>query len=253
MPTAAWIRLGLLVIAALVAACGGTSRVADELTASSLSQSKKAVALIKLGAADPLCSALAADIGVRDGNDFRLIQTARIERNAEEAAVAELELGSGEYHVVSYSCTRPGGSLRLSEPAGGSLYKKSYASFSLAPGEIINVGYLQLVTVSATPISAYSRVLHVRLAVTDWPLTEIERFKQQRPNLYGQMRTRLMTVHKVERPTMEQVQAKCAEMRRLQVEGKLQNLPTLCTPGWGAGGGPRRQPTGGNGKRQIGI
>ena len=75
--------------------------------------------------------------------------------------------------------------MRLSEPAGGSLYKKSYASFSLAPGEIINVGYLQLVTVSATPISAYSRVLHVRLAVTDWPLTEIDRFKQQRPDSTG--------------------------------------------------------------------
>ena len=124
MPTA-WIRFGLLAFAALVAACGGTSRVADELTATSLSQSKKAVALIKLGAADPLCSVLAAGIGVRDGNDFRLIQTARIERNAAETAVAELELGSGEYHVVSYSCTRPGGAVRLSEPAGGSSTRRA--------------------------------------------------------------------------------------------------------------------------------
>jgi hypothetical protein len=254
MPTA-WIRPSILVsvlaLAALVAACGGTSRVADELTATSLSQSKKAVALIKLGAADPLCSVLAAGIGVRDGSDFRLMQTARIERNAGDAAVAELELGSGEYHVVSYSCTRPGGSVRLSDPAGGSLYKKSYASFRLAPGEIINVGYLQLVTIGATPISAYSRVLHVRLAVTDWPLSEIERFRQQRPKLYGQMRTRLMTVHKVEPPTLEQVHAQCTEMRRLKAEGKLQNLPRLCTLGQGAGGGPQRQPPGS--KRQIGI
>jgi hypothetical protein len=127
---------------------------------------------------------------------------------------------------------------RLSEPAGGNLYKKSYASFTLAPGEILNVGYLQLVPVAATPISAYSRVLQVHLAVTDWPLAEIERFKQQRPNLYGQMRTRLMTVPKVEPPTIREIQAKCAEMRRLQADGKLQNLPTLCMPG----GTPRRPP-----------
>jgi hypothetical protein len=256
MPTA-WIRVGLLAIAALLAACGGTSRVADELTAGSLSQSKKAVALIKLGAADPLCSVLSAGIGVRDGKDFRLIQTARIERNARETAVAELELASGEYHVISYSCTRPGSLVRLAEPAGGSLYKRSYASFSLAPGEIINVGYLQLVPLAAAPVSADSRVLQVHLAVTDWPLSEIDRFKQQRPNLYGQMRTRLMTVHKVAPPTIDQVQAlvqaKCAEMRRLQAEGKLQNVPTLCTPGSRAGGGPRRQPADGNSKRQIGI
>jgi hypothetical protein len=252
---AAWIRPSILVsalaLAALVAACGGTSRVADELTATSLSQSKKAVALMKLGAADPLCNVLAAGIGMREGNDYRLIQTARIERSAGQAAVAELELGSGEYHVVSYSCTRPGSSVRLSDPAGGSLYKKSYASFRLAPGEIINVGYLQLVAVGATPISAYSRVLHVRLAVTDWPLSEIDRFRQQRPKLYGQMRTRLMTVHKVEPPTMEQVRARCTEMRRLKAEGKLQNLPTLCVPDRGGGGGPQRHPAGG--KRQIGI
>jgi hypothetical protein len=237
MPSA-WVRCAVLACAALVAACGGTSRVGDELTATSLGQSKKAVALIKLGAADPLCTVLVAGIGVREGNGFRLIQTARIVRNGSEAAVAELELGSGEYHVVSYSCTRPGSVTRLAEPAGGNLYKKSYASFALAPGEILNVGYLQLVPVAATPISAYSRVLQVHLAVTDWPLAEIERFKQQRPNLYGQMRTRLMTVPKVEPPTIREIQAKCAEMRRLQADGKLQNLPTLCMPG----GTPRRPP-----------
>ena len=238
MPTAAWIRLGLLVVAALVAACGGTSRVADELTASSLSQSKKAVALIKLGAADPLCSVLAAGIGVRDGNDFRLIQTARIERNAGEPRWPSWS--SAAASITSSATAARGPAARCacrSRPAAAST-RRAMPSFSLAPGEILNVGYLQLVTVGATPISAYSRVLHVRLAVTDWPLAEIDRFKQQRPNLYGQMRTRLMTVHKVEPPTMAQVQAKCAEMRRLQAEGKLQNLPTLCTPGGGAGGGP---------------
>src|SRR5215510_14140682 len=248
MPIAG-LRFAILACAALTAACGGTSRVGDELTATSLSQSRKAVALIKLGAADPLCTVLAAGIGVRDGSDFRLVQTARIERNSSDTAVAELELGGGEYHVVSYSCTRPGSATRLAEPAAGPLFRKSYASFTLAPGEILNVGYLQLVPMAATPISATSRVLFVRLAVTDWPLAELERFKLQRPNLYGQMRTRLMTVHKVEPPSVQEIQAKCAEMRRLQADGKLQNLPSLCTPG---GGAPQRQPPG-NAKRQIGA
>jgi hypothetical protein len=247
MPTA-WLRLAILACAALTAACAGTSRVGDELTATSLSQSRKAVALIKLGAADPLCTVLAAGIGVREGSDYRLVQTARIVRSGGEAAVAELELGSGEYHVVSYSCTRPGSATRLAEPAGGALFRKSYASFTLAPGEILNVGYLQLVPMAATPVTATSRVLFVRLAVTDWPLAELERFKQQRPNLYGQMRTRLMTVHKVEPPTVQEIQAKCAEMKRLQADGKLQNLPSLCTPG---GAPPRQVPA--NAKRQIGA
>ncbi len=244
---AAWLRCAVLTCAALAAACGGTSRVGDELTATQLSQARKAVALIKLGAADPLCTVLSAGIGVREGSDFRIIQTARIERTTGETAVAELELGSGEYHVVSYSCTRRGGAVLLAEPAGGGIYKKSYASFSLAPGEILNVGYLQLVPMGVTLIGATTRVLHVRLAVTDWPLSEIDSFKQQRPHLYAQMKTRLMTVHKAEPPTAQQVQARCAEMRKLQAEGKLQNLPALCTTPLGP---PQRVPTG---KRQIGA
>jgi hypothetical protein len=234
--------------AALAAACGGTSRVGDQLTATSLSQSRKAVALIKLGAADPLCTVLSAGIGIKEGSDFKLVQTARIERN-DGVAVAELEMGAGEYHVVSYSCIRRGGSVLLAEPAGGGLYRKSYATFALSPGEILNVGYLHLVPMSATPISATSQVLHVRLVVTDWPVTELDRFKQQRPNLYGQMKTRLMTVHKIEPPTVEQIKARCGEMKKLQAEGKLQNLPLLCTPG--GGGGPQKQP--GGGKRSIGA
>lgn len=243
------IRLAVLALAVLAAGCAaGTSRVADELNATALSQSKKAVALIKLGAADPLCGTLAAGIGVREGKDFRLVQTARIVRKAGEAAVAELELGSGEYHVVSYACARRGGVVLLAEPTGNGLYKKSYASFSIAAGEILNVGYLHLVPMGSAQV-AYTRVLHVRLAVTDWPMAELDRFKQQRPNLYAQMKTRLMAVHRVEPPSFAQVQAACAEMRRLQAAGKIQQLPAICTP---AGRAAPQRPIG-DPKKQIGI
>jgi hypothetical protein len=228
----AFVRASCLaaLVAVLVAGCSGTSRVRDELTTNSLSEARNAVALIKLGAADPLCTTLAAGIGVREGQNFRLVQTARIVRKADETAVAELELGTGEYHVVSYSCTRPrGGMVLLAHPAGQGLYKTSYASFQIAPGEILNVGYLQLLPVGSMQLSAFTLLLPVRIAVTDWPLGELDRFKQQRPKLYAQMKTRLMKVHNVEPPTVEQIQARCADMKRLQSEGKLQNLPTICT------------------------
>jgi hypothetical protein len=245
------LRCALLALAALLAGCaGGTSRVADDLNSASLTQTKKAVALIKLGAADPMCNTLAAVIGVREGGAFRSVQFARIVRKAGEAAVAELELGAGEYHVVSYSCTKRGGAALLAEPLGNGLYRKSYASFSVAPGEVLNVGYLQLVPTGSAQVAYDFRVLHVRLAVTDWPLTEIDRFKQQRPHLYAQMKTRLMKVHRVEPPTMQQVQAACAAMRRLQSEGKLQDLPLICSPGNQRG--PPRGPTA-PAKKSIGI
>ena len=245
----AWIRCCVVALAALVAGCAGTSRVGDDLTSSALSQSKKAVALIKLGAADPRCGTLVAGIGVREGSNFRHLQLARIVRKAGEAAVAELELGAGEYHVVSYSCARQGGAVLLAEPAGGGLYRKSYASFKIAPGEVLNVGYLQLVPMGSAQVAYNTHVLHVRLAVTDWPLAELDRFKQQRPHLYAQMKTRLMTVHRVEPPTVQQVHAACAELRRLQAEGKLQDLPPICAPGNRQG--PPRTPA--PAKKSLGI
>jgi hypothetical protein len=208
------------------------------------------VALIKLGAADPMCTTLAALIGVREGNTYRSVQFARIVRKAGETAVAELELGAGEYHVVSYSCAKRGGIALLAEPLGGGRFRKSYASFTLAPGEVLNVGYLQLVPTASAQVANDYRVLHVRLAVTDWPLAELDRFKRQRPHLYAQMKTRLMKVHRAQPPSMQQVQAACTEMRRLQAAGKIQDLPLICSPG--SRGSPPRGPTA-PAKKSIGI
>lgn len=233
------IRCAVVGLAALTTACAGTSRVGDELTVTSLTKSRKAVALIKLGAADPMCSVLQAGIAVREGENYRIVETARIHRSAKDTDVAELELGAGEYHVVSYTCNRPGRNIHLADSLGGGVFRKSFASFSLSPGEVINVGYLQLVPVVSTQ-AAYAHVVAVRLAVTDWPLAELERFKQQRPALYGQMKTRLMAVPKVEPPSLQQIHARCAELRRLRSEGKLQNLPPVCTSP--PGGTPARKP-----------
>jgi hypothetical protein len=240
---AARLHGAVLVLALFAAACSGTTRVGDDLSVSSLGEAKKGVALIKLGAADPLCNVLTAGIGVKDGQTFRLVCNARIERKADETAVAELELDTGEYHVVSYTCSRPGSHVLLAQPAGNGVYKRSYASFALAPGEVVNVGYLQLAHTRTTQIAS-TKLLHLRIAVTDWPLSELERFKQQRPKLYAQMQTRLMAVHKVEPPTPEQVQAACAEMKRLQADGKLQNLPSVCSPVQGGPGAPLQKPSG---------
>jgi hypothetical protein len=111
---------------------------------------------------------------------------------------------------------------------GGGLFRKSYANFAVQSGEVINVGFLRLVPLGATQ-AAFSRVILVGVVATDWPVSELDNFKQQRPALYAQMKTRLMTVPKVVPPTAEQIKAKCAEMKKLQAEGKIQNLPSICT------------------------
>jgi hypothetical protein len=264
MPIARIARMlcALAAVAVLAGGCAGTSRVGDELTQGSLAEGKKAVVLVKLGAADPRCTVLTAGIGVREGSDYRLVQTARIVRS-DASSVAELELGSGEYHLLSYTCLRQGaGALHLAHPVGAGLFRKSYASFRAEPGEIVNVGFVRLVPLGTTRVAAGS-IVHVQVAVTDWPLPDLDRFKQDRPNLYAQMKTRLMTVPRIQPPTLAQVRAACAEMKKLQTQGKLQNLPAACTPAGGTaprdgpvqpgGAPPALQKRPGPAKKEIGA
>jgi hypothetical protein len=237
--------VGLVSLVAGCSAATGTSRISDELmSTSALAQDKKAVALIKLGAADPACTALVAGIGVRDADAFKIVHTARIVQKSGEATVAEVALEPGEYHVVSYLCARPNGAhLVLAEPMGGGRYRKSYANFALQQGEVINIGFLRLVPLGATQ-AGFSQVMLVGVVATDWPVSELETFKQQRPALYSQMKTRLMTVPKIVPPTVDQINARCAEMKKLQAEGKIQNLPSICTV-------PLRPPTPNKGKAEV--
>jgi hypothetical protein len=213
-----------------VTACTQTSRVDDRLTAAALAQSNKAVAVMRVGSASPNCIHVAVLLGVREGNGYRRhkgVVVANV-RSLTEPAVAEVELDPGEYHVLAYRCQGPHGIKTLHDNAGGQLYRTSFASFALGPGEIVNVGYLH---VGAWRVgrSAFGRPVEVDIEVTDWPLHEIDLFKAKRPHIYAQMKTRLMKVMPL--AASEPGEEDCARLKALQAEGKVQRLPSACTRG----------------------
>ena len=117
----------------------------------------------------------------------------------------------------------------MTDKASGDIYRTSYASFTLAAGEIVNVGHLHI-NASHVGRGAFGRPLDVKVSVSDWGLSEIERFRKQRPALFAAMRTRLMTVTYGAAPPPEQQDAACARYRALQAEGKVQDLPPECRP-----------------------
>src|SRR5436190_3163154 len=90
----------------LIAACTQTSRVDDDLSTASLTETKKAVAVMRVGAASPDCINVAVLLGAREGEGFRRRQglTVMNVRSLTEPAVAEVELDPGEYHVLAYRC-----------------------------------------------------------------------------------------------------------------------------------------------------
>jgi hypothetical protein len=222
---------------ALAAGCTQTSRVDDALTTSSLAQNGKAVAVMRVGAASPACLNVAVLLGVREGNGFRRHKglTVMNVRSITEPAVAEVELDPGEYHVLAYRCQTQRTVSTVGDSDGGQLYRTSYATFTLAPGEMVNVGYLH-VGVWRHGRNAISRPVHVDIEVTDWPLAELERFKAKRPQVYAQMTTRLMTVTARQKGAASSPE--CARLKTLKAEGKVQDLPPECA----APGSAKRAP-----------
>src|SRR5262249_12236100 len=103
--------------------------------------------------------------------------------------------------------------------------RTSYASFTLAPGEIVNVGSFNF-HAARVGLNAFGRPFRATVTVTDWPLAEIERYKAKRPQIYSQMRTRLMTV--TPQGPVAPDEDECERLRELKAEGKVQNLPAAC-------------------------
>jgi hypothetical protein len=222
------VRLWLVAAAGMVlAGCTQTSRVDDSVSTGSLAETRKAVAVMRVGAASPDCINVAVLLGVREGEGFRRRQglTVMNVRSLTEPAVAEVELEPGEYHVLAYRCQTKKGITTIADGDGGQLYRTSYASFALQPGEIVNVGYLHLVAWRRGR-NAIGRPVDMDIEVTDWPLAELDRFKAKRPHIYAQMKTRLMTVNAPESGSLSSQD--CARLRSLKNEGKVQALPPEC-------------------------
>ncbi|HJZ44942.1 MAG TPA: hypothetical protein VJ233_14570 [Hyphomicrobiaceae bacterium] len=223
------VRLCLVAAAAMVlaAGCTQTSRVDDSVSTGSLAETRKAVAVMRVGAASPDCIHVAVLLGVREGEGFRRRQglTVMNVRSLTEPAVAEVELDPGEYHVLAYRCQTAKSIKTVDDNAGGQLYRTSFASFTLQPGEIVNVGYLHLVAWRHGR-NTFGRPVEMDIEVKDWPLAELDRFKAKRPHIYAQMKTRLMTVASAGQgsPTSQD----CARLKALKAEGKVQQLPPEC-------------------------
>ena len=211
----------------LFAGCTQTSRVDDNLSTAALAETRKAVAVMRVGAASPSCINVAVLLGVREGAGFRRHQgiTVMNVRSLTEPAVAEVELDPGEYHVLAYRCQNARSIKTVADGADQGTYRTSFASFTLHPGEVVNVGYLH-VHAARVGLSTFGRPVEVDIDVTDWPLAELDRFKAKRPHIYAQMKTRLMTVTPPGGgPPSGQ---ECARLKVLKAEGKVAQLPPEC-------------------------
>lgn len=223
--------LWLAGIAGLLGACSQTTRVGDETSTGLLAQSGKAVAVMRLGMASPNCQHVGLWLGVREGPGFRPTHPVAVIHAPSllDVPVAEVELDPGEYHVVSYAC---GTGTTVSQVATyditTGLTRTSHASFAIAAGEVVNVGSFEF-NAARVGTNAFGRELRTTVTVTDWPLSDLDKYRAKRPHIYAQMKTRLMAV--TVRSGQDAGEDECNHIRKLMADGKLQNLPTVCAGG----------------------
>lgn len=128
--------------------------------------------------------------------------------------------------MVGFNCGT-GKSVKL--VSGGrerDLYRSSFASLTLAPGEIVNVGYIHM-NASFYGRSALGRPVRIDVRISDWPVADLERYKSSRPAIYQQMTTRLMTATP---RSGAPDQPSCSKILALKAEGKVAAVPASCLP-----------------------
>lgn len=223
-----WLRSTLAAAGLVVCGCMKLSQVDAGVSPEGLAGRQKAVALIRVGSASPNCLHARVLLGTRAGEAFKRGQVVTVTnlRSVTQTQVAEVELEAGDHHIIGYSCIDDKGKQTfVIDPADGQAVKTSYAHFTLKAGEIVNVGYFHF-GASREGRSLFGRAVRTDVEITDWPLAEIERFRQQRPALYAQMTTRLMSVDDA-LPADEQAKV-CARWAALKAEGKAADVPPDC-------------------------
>lgn len=223
------VRAGLFVgVAAVLGACSQTTRLSEDAAPAKVASSGMGVAIMRLGTASPTCRHVGVWLGVAEGRGYRPHKPVAIIHagSLADIPVAEVELSPGEYHVISYACGTGNDAMHVVDfDTTTGLARSSHASFSIAAGEVVNVGSFEF-HAARVGTNAFGRPVRTTVNVTDWPLGDLERYRQRRPQLYAQMKTRLMTI--TPRTPGQPGDSACAEVRRLKAEGKVQIVPEAC-------------------------
>ena len=142
-----WGRLGssvcvAAVVGSLVAGCGTSTRMLVEPSTDALSDKRRGVAVVQFSMPNENCLLKVLAIGTREGNGHRLVKQlfAKGAAPATTANAAEVELESGEYQVLGFLCKRQRSTIGAGTDGGP--YTPSIGRFTVAPGEVVNIGHI---------------------------------------------------------------------------------------------------------------
>jgi hypothetical protein len=231
----------LLCVAAALAGCAGTSSVSDVLTAGTLDKRRSGVVVLKAEILGHGCRGGSLTIGKKLDTVYSAVATVHSTAAAAQTGddLMQVELPPDEYHVINVVCGVQAGlsvtNVALGRKEGGGLlgiggeYRRSFASFELRAGEIVNVGALTVMAVGGSGGGGGGGGGGgAHIVVSDLPPASLQRFRKTKPNLASQMKTRLMTVARQAMPTDER-RTLCSNIRQIRAAtGVSGAMPAEC-------------------------
>lgn len=227
---------GMVLLAIALGGCAVTTSVSDEVATQSLAKSKSGIAIMTMSMPGASCQTGSVLLGSKtaDGDYERAAAVMFGKTRVDPHDIAQTELAAGTYHVLQVACgARHGRVVRqtvLGRQAGfalfgiGARWKRSWASFTIQPGEIVNLGHLIV----------SEDVLGLDIAVADLPPPALETFAREKPQLAGRMINRPMVPAVVR--TSEQIAARCLRLVALMARANVDlPMPKECRRDGGAG------------------
>lgn len=229
------VAVGLVGLA--IAGCAVTTGVDDKVATATLAQARTGIAVMTMSMPGADCQTGSVLLGTAtaQGDYERASVVLFGKTRVDPHDIAQTELAAGTYHVLQVGCGARYGNRVHTTTLGrqdgpalfgiGARWQKSWASFSIQPGEIVNVGHLIV----------SQDLLGLDLAVADLPPRALEAFAKDKPQLSARMVKRSMVAAQVRTP--EQIAARCLRLVVLLARVNVDlPIPSECR-GKGAGGG----------------
>ncbi|MEL6374187.1 MAG: hypothetical protein AAFR04_09485 [Pseudomonadota bacterium] len=179
-----------LAVAGALAGCASTSRVTDQLTRNALLRGQQAVAILGFTFEGQRCKVTNALLAQESQPGlYRGLRPIKIvDAWPDAGGIPQVRLKPGTYHIVFVSCGVGARVFKVGQPASNFAlsphYRQSLASFTVGPGEIVNLGMLRL--------SGFAGRNAARVDVVAMPPGALAMLRRQRPNLAAQMVSRAM-------------------------------------------------------------
>jgi hypothetical protein len=172
---------------ALLAGCGATPNLSDELTATTLSANNQGIVLLSAAMEGTSCQGITVQLGKKSALGYDATTSFGIDitvfslRRLVSSNLPQISLPAGEHHVIGVYCQNGNSVTSIGKGA-----LRSYANFTLAPGEILNLGSLTVIREGLTNMATFQ--------VRDQPVEVMDKLKADKPKLFAQMKTRLMAI-----------------------------------------------------------